>query len=97
MVQVVLPNGKIVVFTGILPMAKNEQGLAAIPEPRPIHGAKTRMVADAKAGKLGAVVFLKQDRLGRSTYVVASTVKELLEASAIIVSVQDGYDTTRES
>jgi hypothetical protein len=41
----------ILVVVSLLGTVAAEQGLAAIREPRPIHGAKTRMVADAKAAE----------------------------------------------
>ncbi len=59
---------------------------------RKLRPARQRLIAEAKAGKVDAVMVWKLDRWGRSTADLVSSIKDLDESGVTFVSLKDGID-----
>ncbi|MHB8157730.1 MAG: recombinase family protein, partial [Desulfocucumaceae bacterium] len=53
----------------------------------------SRLMTDARAGKISAVYFYRLDRLARSTQIVLNTYNELESLNIIIKSMTEAFDT----
>jgi len=59
---------------------------------RKLRPARQALIADAKAGKVDAVMVWKLDRWGRSTADLVSSIRDLDEAGVAFISLKDGID-----
>jgi site-specific DNA recombinase len=75
------------------PVEYADEGVSGTKEPRD-RPALANLLADAKAGKLDAVIVLSLDRLGRKARIVLDLAEQLDSAGVKLISCKESLDTS---